>query len=334
MVSARRHGRASDSRDGRWRGRSIAAGTVRDMDATKTFTPRALILTVVVTVSIATGATLASAADKTEPIRRTAWGQTSPQNAPGQDLYLQRVVIDPGAKLPVHFHEGTQLATIRAGVLTYHVKSGEVAVTRADGKTETVSAPGTVKLRVGDTIVETESLVHYGENSGTRPVVIELAALLHTGAPLSTAVDATTPGTTALHLETALTSDSRTLVQTGAGNTITYGWNRLLGTATLNGQPVGVDMQGSVQYTSGNGPLSGFVTFTFADGSTLGVSMQGITTAAANTADATFATTLGVIGGTGTYVAAKGSGTFTGTRQTQLGGQVQAVFDLDLQGIG
>jgi hypothetical protein len=136
-----------------------------------------------------------------------------------------------------------------------------------------------------------------------------------------------------LKLETALTSDSRTLVQAGPGNTITYGWNRLLGTAILNGQTVGVDMLGSVQYTSGNGPFSGFVTFTFADGATLGVSMQGVTDAAANTTDASFAATLGVIGGTGTYVAAKGSGTFTGTRQAQLGGQVQAVFDLDLQGI-
>ena len=130
-----------------------------------------------------------------------------------------------------------------------------------------------------------------------------------------------------------LTSDSRTLVQVGPANTITYGWNRLLGTATVNGQPVGVDMQASVQYTSGNGPFSGFVTFTFADGSTLGVSMQGVTTAAANTTDATFSSTLGVIGGTGTYLEAKGAGTFTGTRQTQLGGQVQSMFDLDLQGI-
>ena len=294
---------------------------------------RALILTAVVATTIATGGVLASAADKPEPIRRTIWGQTTPENSPGQDLYLQRVEIDPGAELPVHFHEGTQLATIREGVLTYHVKIGQVAVTRADGATETVKAPGTVKLRVGDTIVEAESLVHYGENAGKQKVVIELAALLHTGAPLSTAVDGTAPGTTALHLETVLTSDSRTLVQAGAGNTITYGWNHLLGTAAVNGQPVGVDMLASVQYTSGNGPFSGFVTFTFADGATLGVSMQGVTTAAANTSDASFAATLGVIGGTGTYVTAKGSGTFTGTRQTQLGGQVQSVFDLDLQGI-
>ena len=161
--------------------------------------------------------------------------------------------------------------------------------------------------------------------------MIELAALLHEGAPLSTADRRDDAGTTALHLETVLTSDSRTLVQVGPANTITYGWNRLLGTATVNGQPVGVDMQASVQYTSGNGPFSGFVTFTFADGSTLGVSMQGVTAAQPNTS-ATFSATLGVIGGTGTYLEAKGSGTFTGTRQTQLGGQVQSTFDLDLQG--
>ena len=117
------------------------------------------------------------------------------------------------------------------------------------------------------------------------------------------------------------------------GNTITYGWNRLVGTATLNGANVNVDMQASVQYTSGNGPFSGFVTFTFADGSTIGVSVQGITTAQSNTTDATCWSTLGVIGGTGTYVNVKGSGTFTGTRQAALGGQVQSTFDLDLDGI-
>jgi len=42
---------------------------------------------------------------------------------------------------------------------------------------------------------------------------------------------------------------------------------------------------------------------------------------------------LGVIGGTGTYALATGSGTFIGTRQAQLGGQVSATFDLDLGGL-
>jgi len=287
-------------------------------------------LTVVVLAVLGAGALAAAAATgEKEPVRRTIWGATLPVNAPGQDLTLQQVVIDSGAELPEHFHEGTQVASIRSGVLTYHAVSGSVAVTRADGSTETVTGPGTVKLRRGDWIVEPESLVHYGENQGEKPVVLELVALLRDGAPLSTAVG-DGPGTTPLHFETLLASESRTLYQTGPDAAITYGWNRLLGTATVDGQDVAIEMLGSVDYTAGSGPFSGFVTFRFPDGSSLTVTMQGITAARPDGADASFAATLGVIGGSGTYAEAAGSGTFTGSRPAELGGQVNATFDLDV----
>jgi quercetin dioxygenase-like cupin family protein len=284
----------------------------------------------IASIVLVTGALAVSAAtDEREPIRRTIWGQTAPVNAPGQEMILQRVVIDPGAKLPEHFHEGTQLATIRSGVLTYNVASGSVGVTRADGTTETVTAPGVVELRAGDTIVEDESLVHYGANTGKKPVVIELVALLHEGAPLSTATG-DQPGTTPLHLAVALTSQSRVLYEVGPAGRSTYGWNQLGGSTELDGAPVTVEMLGNVNYTMGSGPLFGFVTFTFADGSSIGVSMQGRSAASGDTADATFAATLGVIGGTGAYVDVSGFGTFSGNRTATLGGQVDAVFDLQL----
>jgi hypothetical protein len=296
---------------------------------------RALVTVLVGVVAVlATGAGSigsASAAAKPEPIRRTIWAQGDPGNAPGQTLYLQQVVIDPGAKLPEHFHEGTQIATVRAGVLTYNVISGTAFLTRADGTKESAVGPTSVKLRRGDALTEPESMVHYGANRGRVPVVLEIAALLGTGAPLSTPVGDRTG--TPLHVDTVLTSDSRSLNTAGADGSKTYGWNRLVGTSTLNGQSVSVDMQASVQYTAGNGPFFGFVTFTFADGSTLGVSMQGQTAAKPDSADASFTSTLGVIGGTGTYAKATGSGMFTGTRQAQLGGQVSATFDLDLGGL-
>ena len=186
-------------------------------------------------------------------------------------------------------------------------------------------------MRKGDTIVENESLVHYGANKGKQRVVIELAALLHDGAPLSTAVDAGGAGTTPLHVEATLSSPSRTLHQVGADAQSTYGWNLLTGTATVDGQAVGVELQGNVDYTKGSGPFSGFVTFTFPDGATLGVSMQGVATADAAAGSTAFTATLGVIGGTGKYVATTaGSGVFTGERTTALGGNVHSTFDLQL----
>jgi quercetin dioxygenase-like cupin family protein len=292
---------------------------------------RRTIVAVAVVALAVTGAalTVGAATATREPVRRTVWGQTATPNAPGQQLNLQQVVVDPGAALPEHFHEGTQLAAIRAGVLTYEVVSGSVQVTRADGSTETVAGPGTVKLRRGDSIIEDESLVHYGRNAGRKPVVIEIAALLRQGAPLATPVG-DVADTTPMRVETVLTSEARTLHQAGPDASVTYGWNRLVGTATVDGQPVEVELLASVDYTAGNGPFFSFVTLTFGDGSTLAFAMQGVTTAEPDTADASFTATMGVIAGTGTYVDAAGSGTFTGDRPAALGGQVNAVFDLDL----
>jgi hypothetical protein len=154
-------------------------------------------------------------------------------------------------------------------------------------------------------------------------------ALLHDGAPPSTPAG-TVPDATPTRIETTLTSDARALTQVGPGGASTYGTNHLLGAATLDGQAVTVDMQANVQYTNGSGPFFGFVTFAFADGSSIGVSMQGQATATAGSDDTTFAATLGVVGGTGTFLDATGSGTFTGSRQVALGGQVSAVIDLQL----
>jgi hypothetical protein len=215
-------------------------------------------------------------------------------------------------------------------VLTYEVVSGSVTVVRKDGTSETLSSPNTLKLRVGDTLVENEALVHFGANNGDKKVVIDVAALLHDGAPLATTIGSGATGD-AVKLDTTLASQSRTLYQVGPGNESTYGWNRLTGTSTLNGEPVSIEMLATVDYTKGNGPFSGVITFTFADGSTLGVSMVGSTTAQANGTDASFVSTLGVIGGTGQHVNTTGYGTFTGTRSAALGTDVGAVFFLQLR---
>lgn len=279
----------------------------------------------------ATTALVASAASKSEPVTRTILGETTPGNAPGQDLTLQQVTVQPGAKLPAHFHEGTQVASISSGVLTYTIESGSATVTHAGSdQPEVVAAPATIKLRAGDGLVETASLVHHAANQGTKPVVIVLTALLRAGAPLATPVGDGVSGTTPMRLQTVLQSQARSLVQAGAGNTVTYGQNQLTGTVTVDGQPVTIQMLANVDYTAGSGPFFGFVTFTFSDGSTLGTRMQGLATANADASVTTFASMLGVFGGTGRYVAAAGSGSFTGERLSALGGDVTATFDLQL----
>jgi hypothetical protein len=259
-------------------------------------------------------------------VTRTPLGEASPANAPGQQLYLQQVTIAPHAKLAEHFHQGTQVARVISGTLTYNIVSGTAAVTRANGKTEDASGPNKVLLQPGDSLLETSSLVHFGANDTGTPVVIELAALLEQGAPLATPVGTGATGT-ALHLTTDLASQARTLLNAGPNGSVTYGWNRLTGTATLDGKPVAIDMLGNVNYKAGNGPFFGFITFTFDDRSTLAVSMQGQAVQAPD-GSSTVAATLGIFSGTGKYEKATGTGTFTGSRPAAVGATVGSTFDV------
>src|SRR4051794_4136529 len=96
-------------------------------------------------------------------------GPVMPPGAPGQALYLVRYRIAPGTRLPLHHHEGTQIGLVEAGVLTYHVESGEVPVyaAGADGKptsVQTVQAGQTVRIMPGQWVVEEEGDHHWGAN--------------------------------------------------------------------------------------------------------------------------------------------------------------------------
>jgi quercetin dioxygenase-like cupin family protein len=115
------------------------------------------------------------------------------RGAPDRTLVLSRVAVEPGAKLALHHHLGTQIARIQSGVLTYTVREGSVLVRRgeADRQPETVrmiDAGQTGRIRPGQWIVEQPSDIHQAANRGSTPVVIYLATLLKTGAPPSTPV--------------------------------------------------------------------------------------------------------------------------------------------------
>ena len=110
-----------------------------------------------------------------------------------------------------------------------------------------------------------------------------------------------------------------------------YGSNHLVGDGTDGTEAVNVEMLATVNYTNGSGDFDGVITFTYADGSTLGFDMvDGSTVAATDTTDATFHSELEVIGGTGRYVNTTGTGTFDGSRKDALGGAVEMTFALRL----
>jgi quercetin dioxygenase-like cupin family protein len=116
------------------------------------------------------------------------------KGAPGRSLGLSRVIVPVGAELALHRHQGTQVAYVQSGVLTYHVKSGSVRV--LDGSPDEnptvirkIDSGETGKIRAGQWIVEQRADIHRAANRGNRKVKIYLATLLRTGAPPSTPVD-------------------------------------------------------------------------------------------------------------------------------------------------
>jgi quercetin dioxygenase-like cupin family protein len=125
---------------------------------------------------------------------RNALAQSSKvQGAPNRTMVLSRVEVEPGAKLALHHHLGTQVANIEAGTLTYTVRRGAVVVKTGesdqDPKTiRTINAGQTGNIRSGQWIVEQPSDIHEAANHGSIPVVIYIATLLKTGAAPATPV--------------------------------------------------------------------------------------------------------------------------------------------------
>jgi mannose-6-phosphate isomerase-like protein (cupin superfamily) len=125
---------------------------------------------------------------------RDAMAQTGKvQGAPKRTMVLSRVTVDPGAKLALHHHLGTQIAQVTRGTLTYTVRKGSAVVSEGQSDADprvvrTIKAGQTGRVRSGQWIVEQPSDIHEAANRGTVPVVIYIATLLKTGAPPSTPV--------------------------------------------------------------------------------------------------------------------------------------------------
>jgi quercetin dioxygenase-like cupin family protein len=154
---------------------------------------RAAVLLIVV---LAAGFAVSGAISRAQSggITREVLVTGEPAAAPGQLLQLQRIEIEPHTQLPVHTHPGMQAAWISEGTLTYFVVHGEAIVTRAPingtpTPAETLTDGGTTELHPGDSIVETEGLIHYAENQADEPIELFIASLLADGRPGTEVVD-------------------------------------------------------------------------------------------------------------------------------------------------
>lgn len=148
-------------------------------------------------VAFALGAVLPGAFGdtKAEPTAvRTAFAETDHvQGAPDRTMVLSKVVIQPGARLAVHHHLGTQISRVSAGTLSYTVERGSAIVREGESGVDErlvrkIATGQTARIRPGQWLVEQPSDIHRAANHGSTPVVVYLATLLETGAPPSTPI--------------------------------------------------------------------------------------------------------------------------------------------------
>lgn len=116
-----------------------------------------------------------------------------PEAAPGQVLQLVRYYIPPNVSLPMHIHPGMQVAYVESGTLTYSVVEGSAMFIRADGEVGELNAGETTDFNIGDSVVEAQGMVHYGENKTDKPVILLVASLFEADVPPSSLVEMATP---------------------------------------------------------------------------------------------------------------------------------------------
>lgn len=116
-----------------------------------------------------------------------------PGAAPGQVLQLVRYHIPANTVLPVHIHPGMQVALVESGTLHYTVVEGSMSFVRANGETGTLHPGEETDFLPGDSLVEAQGMVHFGENRTDEPVVLLVASLFEAGVPPSSLVPMASP---------------------------------------------------------------------------------------------------------------------------------------------
>lgn len=160
--------------------------------------PRLILLLVSIAVLGAIGGSVATAAVvRATSVERDVLSRfVNPRGADGRTMYLQRVTVPAGAKLPLHFHDGSQVAAITRGTLRYTVvKGGKVKVVDMDSTGETPKVvhtilPGkTYDVTAGHGVVEPAGMQHRVEALPGKDVEIYVSSLLENGKPLSVKVE-------------------------------------------------------------------------------------------------------------------------------------------------
>ena len=129
-----------------------------------------------------------------------------------------------------------------------------------------------------------------------------------------------------------LSSQYSRLTTAGPSDSLVYGYTQLEGYSKINGKQVRVRMQGLVDYNEGSGPLTGFLTLRWSDGTELGMRQDGTATYDAAAKSTALKANLTVVGGTRQVGGTTGGGSFTGSRRSTSGSSIRIAVTLNLQG--
>jgi quercetin dioxygenase-like cupin family protein len=170
----------------------------QENDVMKPVRQRLIALLVFCVMVVGTAGIAVSASDEATPetphaVVREVLVAGRPDTAPGKVLELVRYTIPPHTLLPVHIHPGMQTAFVESGTLHYTVVEGSAAFTRANGESGELTRGQETDLEPGDTIVETQGMVHFGDNRGDEEVILLVASLFQADVPPSSLVVVATP---------------------------------------------------------------------------------------------------------------------------------------------
>lgn len=136
--------------------------------------------------------------------------------------------------------------------------------------------------------------------------------------------------TVPVEFESTLSSMSNKTYKVGKKGNQVFGVNILVGSTTINGKPVDVEVLGTVNYDVGSGPFGSFLVLTWPDDSVLGMKLDGQATKNGESGATDFSAKLQVINGSGQAQDVTGSGTFTGDRSGPLATEISIKVELDL----
>lgn len=149
-----------------------------------------LLLVAVVALTAAASAyattTLRGDAAADERVARTTLAAVrNPSGAPNRTLALARVTIPPGGALAPAHRNGSQVAYVARGTLTYRIVRGHVTVGRGtpDWRGDApvrrqIVGPGQTTIRKGEWFDKSVGAIERAVNEGDEPVEILFASLL------------------------------------------------------------------------------------------------------------------------------------------------------------